>query len=110
MKKAVLVAVTLCFCPAAFAVSVITTHLEDPKAIYVDAAATNVDRSAALQAAIDKASGPGREGIVGLSPQAVTPSREPSICGRACGSLGMAPRDRCSCFQRIRRASRRVWE
>ena len=33
MKKAVLAAVTLCFCPAAFAESAITTRLEDPKAI-----------------------------------------------------------------------------
>ncbi len=32
-----------------------------------------------------------------LSLLGVTPSREPSISGRACGSLGMAPRDRFSC-------------
>ena len=50
--------------PGAFAASVITTRLEDPKAIYVDAPATTADSSAALQAAIDKASGTGREGIV----------------------------------------------
>ena len=37
MKKAVLAVVTLCLCPAAFAASVITTRLEDPKAIYLDA-------------------------------------------------------------------------
>ena len=37
MKKAVLVAVMLCLCPAVFAASVITTRLDDPKAIYVDA-------------------------------------------------------------------------
>ncbi len=64
MKKAALTVVTLCFCPAAFAASVITTHLEDPKAIYLEAAATATDRSADLQAAIDKASATGREGIV----------------------------------------------
>jgi hypothetical protein len=64
MKKAVLAAVTLCFCPAAFAASVITTRLDDPKAVYLDAPATTADSSAALQAAIDKASGNGREGIV----------------------------------------------
>ncbi len=64
MKKAVLVAVTLCFCVRLFAASVITTRLDDPKAINVDPPATNVDSSAALQAAIDKASSTGREGIV----------------------------------------------
>jgi len=64
MKKAALAAVTLCFCPVVFAASVITTRLEDPKAIYVDVPATTADGSAALQAAIDKASGSGREGIV----------------------------------------------
>jgi Pectate lyase superfamily protein len=40
------------------------TSLDDPKAIYVDPPATNADSSAALQAAIDKASGTAREGIV----------------------------------------------
>ena len=64
MKKAALAAVSLCFCQVAFAASVITTRLEDPKAIYVDAPARTADSSAALQAAIDKASGTGREGIV----------------------------------------------
>ena len=62
--KAVLAAVILCICPAAFAASVITTRLEDPKAVYLDASAGTGDSSAALQAAIDKASGTGREGIV----------------------------------------------
>jgi len=64
MKKAVLVAVTLCLCIRVFAASVITDRLDDPKAIYVDPPATNADSSAALQAAIDKASGTAREGIV----------------------------------------------
>ncbi len=64
MNKAVLTVVVLCFCPAAFAASTITTRVEDPKAIYLDAPATTGDSSAALQAAIDKASGTGREGIV----------------------------------------------
>jgi len=64
MKEALLAAVALCFCPAVFAASVITARLEDPKAIYMDAPATAADSSAALQAAIDKASGTAREGIV----------------------------------------------
>jgi hypothetical protein len=64
MKKAVLASVALCLCPAAFAASVVTTRLEDPKAMYLDAPATTADSSATLQAAIDKASGTGREGIV----------------------------------------------
>jgi hypothetical protein len=72
MKKVILAIVTLCFRPASFAASIITSRLEDPKAIYLDAAATTADNSAALQAAIDKASGTGREGIV-FVPLAVTP-------------------------------------
>jgi hypothetical protein len=64
MNKAVLTLVVLSFCPAAFAASTITTRVEDPKAIYLDAPATTEDSSAALQAAVDKASGTGREGIV----------------------------------------------
>jgi hypothetical protein len=62
--KAVLTAVMLCLCPAAFATSVITARLEDSKAIYLAPPATTGDSSAALQAAIDQASGKGREGIV----------------------------------------------
>lgn len=53
-----------CLCSAAFAASVITTRPDDSKAIYFDAPAANADSSAALQAAIDKAAGTGREGIV----------------------------------------------
>ena len=53
-----------CLCSAAFAASVITTRPDDSKAIYLDAPAANADSSAALQAAIDKAAGTGREGIV----------------------------------------------
>jgi len=64
MKKVVLAVVVLCICRAAFAESFITTRLEDSKAIYLDAPATTADSSAALQSAIDKASGPVREGIV----------------------------------------------
>ena len=64
MKKALLAAFTLCFCPAAFAASFITTRLEDPEAVYLDSPATTGDFSAALQAALDRASGTGREGIV----------------------------------------------
>jgi Pectate lyase superfamily protein/SMP-30/Gluconolactonase/LRE-like region len=64
MRKAILAAVTICFCPASFAASTITTRVEDPRAIYLDAPATTEDSSGVLQAAIDKASGTGREGIV----------------------------------------------
>lgn len=64
MKKAVLAVLTLCLCPAAFAASVITSRLDDPKAIYLAPPAAGADSSAALQAAIDRASGTGREGIV----------------------------------------------
>jgi hypothetical protein len=49
MKKAILAVVTLCFCAASFAASTITTRVEDPKAIYLDAPATAGDNSAALQ-------------------------------------------------------------
>jgi hypothetical protein len=48
----------------AFAASVITTRPDDSKAVYFDASAATADSSAALQAAIDKAAGAGREGIV----------------------------------------------
>ena len=64
MKKPVLAVVMLCICPVSFAASTITTRVEDSKAIYMDAPATTGDSSAALQAAIDQASGTGREGIV----------------------------------------------
>jgi Pectate lyase superfamily protein/SMP-30/Gluconolactonase/LRE-like region len=64
MKKAVLAALALCFCASASAASVITTRLEDPRAIYLDALSAQADSSATLQAAIDKASGTAREGIV----------------------------------------------
>lgn len=63
MKKALCAAIALCLCPAAFAASVITTRLDDPKAIYVQGP-SSTDSSAELQAAIDRASGTGREGIV----------------------------------------------
>src|ERR1700677_1389682 len=53
-----------CLCSVAFAASVITTRPDDPKAIYLDKPGANADSSAALQAAIDKAAGAGREGIV----------------------------------------------
>lgn len=64
VKKALLSGLMLCLCSAAFAASVITTRPEDPRAIYFDASAANADSSAALQTAIDKAAGTGREGIV----------------------------------------------
>lgn len=64
MKKTLLLAVALGLCPAAFAASVITTRLDDPKAIYLGAPAANADSSAVLQAAIDKAAEQPREGIV----------------------------------------------
>src|SRR5205823_11586562 len=40
------------------------TRPDDPKAIYLDTLAVDPDSSAGLQAAIDKAAGTGREGIV----------------------------------------------
>ena len=64
MKKTLLSALMSCLCSAAFAASVITTRPDDSKAIYLDAPAANADSSPALQAAIDKAAGTGREGIV----------------------------------------------
>ncbi|UWZ82401.1 glycosyl hydrolase family 28-related protein [Occallatibacter riparius] len=64
MNKAVLAVAILCFCSSAFASSLITTRLEDPKAIYLVAPPGSADSSATLQSAIDKASGTGREGIV----------------------------------------------
>ncbi len=64
MKKTLLFALTFSLCTAAFAASIITTRPDDPKAIYLDPPAVNVDGSAGLQAAIDKAGGTGREGIV----------------------------------------------
>jgi hypothetical protein len=64
VKKTLLSALVLCLCSAAFAASVITTRPDDAKAIYFDGPASNADSSAALQAAIDKAAGTGREGIV----------------------------------------------
>lgn len=64
MKKTLLLILAFCFCSAAFAESVITTRPDDPKAIYLNAPAANADSSAALQAAIDKAAGSERQGIV----------------------------------------------
>ena len=64
MKKVALLAVTLLFGAIAFGQSVIAARLDDPKAVYVDAPSTKEDSSDGLQAAIDRASGTGREGIV----------------------------------------------
>ena len=64
MRKVLLIAFTLSVCQAAFATSAIVTRLEDPKAVYVETPATAADSTGVLQAAIDKASGSGREGIV----------------------------------------------
>ena len=56
--------------PACASSSVFTTRLDDPKAVYLDAAEFaahadgTADDSAAIQAAIDKAGGHAREGIV----------------------------------------------
>jgi len=63
MKKIVLAAVALFFCTTAFATSLIAIRLDDPKAIYLNVPGAE-DSSGMLQAAIDKASGTGREGIV----------------------------------------------
>jgi len=64
-----------CLCSAAFGESVITTRPEDSRAIYLDAPAANADSSAALQAAIDKAAGTGREGIVFVAADRYTLTR-----------------------------------
>ena len=64
MNKTLLSALLFRFCPSTFAASVITTRPDDSKAIYLNAPSTNADSSTALQAAIDKAAGTGREGIV----------------------------------------------
>jgi len=64
MKKTVLIAVALCFCLTAFATSVITSRLEDPKAIYFDRPVPTGYCSGAILAAIYMASGTVREGIV----------------------------------------------
>ncbi|MBS1998436.1 MAG: gluconolaconase, partial [Cyanobacteria bacterium SZAS LIN-2] len=64
MKRALLTPVLLFAWHGAFGSSVITARVEDPKAIYVDGPAKDADNSGALQAAIDRASALGREGIV----------------------------------------------
>jgi len=64
VKKTLLSALMFCLCFTDFAASVTTVRPDDPKAIYLDAPAANADSSAALQAAIDKAAGNGREGII----------------------------------------------
>jgi Pectate lyase superfamily protein/SMP-30/Gluconolactonase/LRE-like region len=68
MKLALPFAFVLCLCSAAFAYSnnssIITARPDDPKAVYLDAPSAKADSSAALQAAIDKAEGHAREGIV----------------------------------------------
>src|SRR5437764_3227208 len=64
VNKTLLFAFTFGLCSAGFAASVITTRPDDPKAIYLDKPAVDTDSSAGLQAAIDKAAGTGREGIV----------------------------------------------
>ncbi len=64
LKRTLFCALTFCVCPAAFATSVIATRPDDPKAVYFEASGANADSSTALQAAIDKAEGAGREGIV----------------------------------------------
>lgn len=64
MNKTLLFALTFGLCSAAFAASVITTRPDDPKAIYLDTVTVDADSSVGLQAAIDKAAGRGREGIV----------------------------------------------
>ena len=69
-KTRLLYALLLCAIPSALAQSVYTTRLEDPRAVYLDAPEFGArpdggaDSSAALQAAIDKAEGHHREGIV----------------------------------------------
>src|SRR5580698_1484112 len=71
MKKSLLLAMLLPgVSSAAFAASVFTTRLDDPKAVYLTAQEFGVvgdgkaDDSAAIQAAIDKADSKAGEGIV----------------------------------------------
>ena len=70
MRNLLLAALLAAAAPAAFARSVITTRLDDPKAVYLSAPEFAVrgdgqaDDSAAIQAAIDKAENRVREGIV----------------------------------------------
>ena len=64
MKRTFLSALAVCICSAAFASSNITTRPDDPKAVYVRPPAADADSSDVLQAAIDKAEGSAREGIV----------------------------------------------
>ena len=75
MREIVLATVALFLCPSAFSASVISARLDDPKAIYMDAPGTKEDSSGALQAAIDKASDTGREGIVFIAAGRYTMSR-----------------------------------
>src|SRR3569833_2876329 len=75
MKRCQLIAVTLWFCPPAFSASIITARLDDPKAFYIVGPPAAGDSSASLQAAIDKASGSGREGSVFVAEGKYTISR-----------------------------------
>jgi polygalacturonase len=82
MKRTFLSALALCICSAALASSTITTRPDDPKAVYVNAPAVDVDSSDALQAAIDKAESSAREGIVFIPAGHYTRGR--SMCGLGC--------------------------
>jgi hypothetical protein len=62
--KLLLSILTVGLCVPAFAASIITARLDDPKAVYVQAPTADADSSAPLQVAIDKAAGTEREGIV----------------------------------------------
>jgi len=64
MKKILLFAAAVWLNGTVFAASVFTTRPDDSKAIYVEAPVANADNSSALQAALDKAAGSAREGIV----------------------------------------------
>jgi sugar lactone lactonase YvrE len=64
VKIILLPALAFYLCSAAFAASAITTRPDDPKAINLDPPSASADSSAAIQDAIDKAAGTGREGIV----------------------------------------------